>query len=158
MADGIWPKINIIYLKMAEEIKLKKAHLIGGIGLLLVLIFVIVAIRNVMSNDVDTQLVKGGSAGENKVILNGDAQIINLGVANYNYDPSTITVKANKQVKIIGNMNQLQGCLRAFTIPKLGVSKVFNKGDNTLEFTPTQKGSFGFSCSMGMGTGTLVVE
>lgn len=158
MANGIWSESNIVYLKMAEEIKLKKTHLIGGIGLLLILIFVIVAIRNVVSNDVGTELVKGGNTGENKIILDGDVQIINLGVANYNYDPETITVKANKQVKIIGNMNQLQGCLRAFTIPKLGISKVFSNNDNVLEFTPTQKGRFGFSCSMGMGTGTLIVE
>lgn len=143
---------------MAEEIKLKKSHLIGGIGLLLILIFVIVAIRNVLSDDVGTELVKGGNAGENKVILDGDTQIINLGIANYNYDPSTITVKEGQKVKIIGNMNQLQGCLRAFSIPKLGLSKVFNNGDNILEFTAPSKGSYGYSCTMGMGKGTLIVE
>ena len=27
-----------------------------------------------------------------------------------------------------------------------------------VEFTPTKKGTFGFACSMGMGTGTLIVE
>ena len=55
-------------------------------------------------------------------------------------------------------MNQLRGCLRAFRIPNLGISKVFNSNDNVLEFTPTSKGTFGFTCSMGMGTGTLIVK
>jgi len=144
---------------MAEEIKLKKSHLIGIIGVVLIAIFILVAIRNVISkNDVGTELVKGGNVGENQIVDNADFKTINLGIANYNYDPETITVKEGQKVKIIGNMNQLQGCLRAFTIPKLGISKVFNNGDNILEFTAPKKGTYGFSCTMGMGRGTLIVE
>ena len=143
---------------MVEEIKFKKTYLIGIVGVVLISIFLLVAIRNVISKDSNKDLVKGGDLGENKIVNEGGTQIINLGVANYNYDPSTITVKQGQKVKIVGNMNQLQGCLRAFSIPKLGLSKVFNNGDNILEFTPSQKGNFGYSCSMGMGRGTLIVE
>src|SRR3989344_5365687 len=78
-----------------------------------------------------------------------------LGIANYNYDPEIINVEAGKPVKIVGNMQQLQGCLKAFSIPQLGLSKVFKNGDNVLEFTPEERGTFGFTCSMGMGTGSL---
>ncbi|MBS3149453.1 cupredoxin domain-containing protein [Candidatus Woesearchaeota archaeon] len=145
---------------MSEEIKFKKSNIIGILGIVIIVVFVLVAVRNAISkdNNIGTDLVKGGDSGGNKVVIDGDTQIINLGVANYNYDPSEISVKSGKSVKIIGNMQQLQGCLRAFTIPKMGISKVFSNKDNILEFTPTQKGRFGFSCSMGMGTGTLIVE
>ena len=67
-------------------------------------------------------------------------------------------LEAGKKVRIVGNMDQLQGCLKAFTIPQLGISKIFRNGDNVLEFTPTQKGTFGFSCSMGMGSGSLIIK
>jgi|SRR3989344_3484338 len=144
---------------MVEEIKIKKSMIWSIAGVLIIGIFVVLALGNARSsNNADTELVKGGDAGSNKVVIDGDTQIVNLGIANYNYDPNTITVKADKPVKIIGNMNQLQGCLRAFSIPQLGVSKIFRTGDNILEFTPTQKGTYGFTCSMGMGKGTLIVE
>ena len=143
---------------MAEEIKIKKSMLFGIIGVVLIGLFVIFAARNIFSDDVSDELVQGGVGGSNRMYLDGDTQVINLGVANYNYDPEVITVEAGKPVRIIGNMNQLGGCLRAFTIPQLGLSKLFKDGDNTIEFTPTKKGTFGFSCSMGMGTGSLIVK
>ena len=146
---------------MAEEVKIKKRTIFTIIGIVLILGFVLFAFKNILltkGNEITGDLVRGGETGSNKVINEGDTQIVNLGVANYNYDPNFITVESGKKVKIIGNMNQLQGCLRAFRIPNLGISKVFNSNDNVLEFTPTSKGTFGFTCSMGMGTGTLIVK
>ena len=147
---------------MTEEINIKKRTLFSIVGILVIGIFIFVALWNVMAGD-DTsglsgELVAGGTLGSNKIYLDGNTQVVTLGVANYNYDPETITVEAGKPVRIVGNMEQLQGCLRAFTIPRLGISKVFKSGDNVLEFTPAQKGTFGFSCSMGMGTGSLIVS
>ena len=55
-------------------------------------------------------------------------------------------------------MQQLKGCLRSFTIPNLGIKKIFTESDNILEFMPDKKGTFGFSCSMGMGIGKLIVN
>lgn len=145
---------------MAEEIKIKKRTIFTIIGVVLILGFVLFAFINMSkgNNEITGDLVKGGNTGSNKVINEGDTQVVNLGVANYNYDPNTITVESGKKVKIIGNMAQLRGCLRAFRIPNLGISKIFNSNDNILEFTPTTKGNFGFTCSMGMGTGTLIVK
>ena len=145
---------------MAEEIKIKKNILWVVIGVVLIGLFVLFAVRNMFVDDnaLTGDLVRGGDVGSNVVVNDGDVQIVNLGIANYNYDPETITVDAGKPVRIVGNMNQLQGCLRAFSIPQLGLSKVFKSGDNILEFTPKQKGTFGFTCSMGMGTGNLIVQ
>lgn len=140
-----------------DEIKINKKTLFKGICILVISIFLIIALKNIFTNQ-DDKLVQGGTQGQNKIEIKDGVQIINLGVANYNYDPNTIKVKNNLPVKIIGNMKQLQGCLRAFVIPKLRISKLFSSSNNVLEFTPTQKGVFPFSCSMGMGTGTLIVE
>ncbi len=146
---------------MSQNISVKKSTLIIIMSILVIgsfLTFAIVKIASGKDNPATGELVKGGQQGSNKIINEGDVQVVNLGVANYNYDPQTINVLAGKKVRIVGNMQQLAGCLRSFHIPGLGISKVFSKNDNILEFTPTQKGSYPFSCSMGMGYGTLIVS
>ena len=69
----------------------------------------------------------------------------------------TIKVKANQPVEITLD-NTVRGCYRAFTIRALGVSEYSADPSNKVTFTPTQKGTFGFACTMGMGTGTIIVE
>ena len=145
---------------MAEQIKIKKNMIFGVIGVIVIGVFLGLAFRNIFNKDNDVnsgELVKGGEAGSNKVTVDGNVQVVNLGISNYNYDPSTFTVESGKPVKIVGNMNQLQGCLKSFKIPQLGLSKLFRDGDNVLEFTPTQKGTFGYTCVMGMGKGSFTV-
>ena len=87
----------------------------------------------------------------------GEVQVVNLSAQGINYTPSVITVKQNQPVKIVANLATMQGCLKSLVIPAFNVRKVFSDNDNTVEFTPTQKGSFAFSCSMGMGRGTINV-
>ena len=146
---------------MGQNIEFKKSTLIVIVSILVIGGFITFALVKMVSgkdNPLTGDLVQGGQQGTNIVTNKGDVQIVKLGVANYNYDPNTINVQAGKLVRIIGNMDQLSGCLRAFTIPKLGISKIFSKNDNVLEFTPSQPGSYAFSCSMGMGYGTLIVS
>ncbi|MEK6842395.1 MAG: cupredoxin domain-containing protein [Nanoarchaeota archaeon] len=87
---------------------------------------------------------------------NGDVQKIVLGVKNLNYYPNTITVESGKPVRIYLD-ETVSGCLRSFAIREFGISKYLKTPQDSLVFTPTKKGTFGFSCSMGMGRGTLVV-
>ena len=74
-----------------------------------------------------------------------------------NYYPNTIKVKSGAPVEITLD-SSVRGCYRSFSIPGLGVSKYLSGLSDTIEFTPNQKGTFRFQCSMGMGTGTLIVE
>ncbi len=87
----------------------------------------------------------------------GDVQVVNFSAQGINYSPNVITVKVNQPVRLVADVASLQGCLRSFIIPALNVRKIFTENDNTVEFTPTQKGSFQFSCGMGMGRGTINV-
>ena len=87
----------------------------------------------------------------------GDFQKVVLGVKNLNYYPNTITVQYGKPVRIYLD-SSVSGCLRSFTIRDFGVAKYLKTPSDYVEFTPNKKGSFRFACSMGMGTGTLVVE
>jgi plastocyanin domain-containing protein len=87
----------------------------------------------------------------------GEIQKVTLGVKDYNYFPNTVNVKAGSPVEITLDKS-VTGCLRSFTIKDLGVSQYAKTPDQKIVFTPTQKGSFRFACSMGMGYGTIVVE
>ena len=87
----------------------------------------------------------------------GSIQKITLSMKNSNYYPNTVTVKAGQPVRIYLD-NSVGGCYRSFTIRDFGIAKYLQSPSDYVEFTPTKKGSFRFACSMGMGTGTLIVE
>jgi len=89
-------------------------------------------------------------------VITGDIQEVTLGFGN-NYDPNVITVKQGIPVRITMDMSEVRGCFRSVVIPQLGIRKTFTESDNVLEFTPSQKGTYPFSCAMGMGTGKIVV-
>ena len=74
----------------------------------------------------------------------------------YNYSPEEIRVKQGLPVRIIGDKS-LTGCYNSFLIPGLKIQHSFLSG-KPLEFTPSQKGTFVYSCVMGMGTGKLIVN
>ena len=88
---------------------------------------------------------------------NGQIQKIVIGVRNLNYYPNTITVKSGIPVRIYLD-ESVSGCLRSFTIRDFGIAKYLKNPSDYVEFTPNKKGTFRFACSMGMGTGTLIVE
>ena len=88
---------------------------------------------------------------------NKEAQKVVLGLKDFNYYPNTIKVKANKPVSISLDKS-VSGCLRDFTIRDFGIRKYLRTPSDAVEFTPTKPGVYRFSCSMGMGTGTLIVE
>jgi plastocyanin domain-containing protein len=88
---------------------------------------------------------------------NSDVQQVTLSMKNYNYYPNTIKVRAGQPVSITLD-STVYGCFRAFTIRELGISKLSGSPTETIDFTPNKKGSFTFACSMGMGTGTIIVE
>ena len=90
-------------------------------------------------------------------VVNG-IQEVTLSWGRFNYAPEVIKVKQGMPVKLTADLKRLQGCYRALEIPGMGISKYFRSGDDTLEFTPERTGTYDFSCSMGMGTGTLIVE
>ena len=85
-----------------------------------------------------------------------DVQKITLSF-NGGYSPNTIRVREGIPVEITLD-NSVKGCFRSLVIRDLGVSESSASPSDTIRFTPTKTGSFKFSCSMGMATGTIVVE
>ncbi len=87
----------------------------------------------------------------------GEVQKVVIGMKNYNYYPNTIKVKVNKPVSISLD-NSVGGCFRSFTIREFGIAKYLASPEDKITFTPTKTGTFRFACSMGMGTGTIIVK
>lgn len=126
--------------------------LLGIIGIILMLTFVLVAARNYFSkSDINAADVFDDNA-------NKDEQIIDLSVKDYNYYPNVINLKYNIPTKIVVDTNKVKGCFQSIVIPAFNVRKFVTAKDNIISFIPNKKGAFTFSCSMGMGFGKIVVS
>lgn len=71
-----------------------------------------------------------------------------------------ITVKAGIPVNwtIHADNNSINGCNYKILLQDFNTEYVFQKGDNTIEFTPQKTGVYTYSCWMGMITGKIYVE
>ena len=90
-------------------------------------------------------------------VMDGETQRVVLSMKDLNYYPNEIRVKAGQPVSISLD-ESVTGCLRSFTIKDLGVSKSVRTSQETIDFTPTKKGTYRFACVMGMGYGKIIVE
>lgn len=127
--------------------KIKKSTLYA-IGILIILVLAAFALSKIPSEK---------NTNQNPPVQNGEVQKVIIGVQNLNYYPNTIRVKANQPVEISLD-ESVSGCLRSFTIREFGINEYLATPEDKITFTPTKKGTFRFACSMGMGTGTLIVE
>jgi len=74
------------------------------------------------------------------------------------YAPKVLTVKKGIPVQWIVDAKEPYSCASSLMVPSLGIRKSLKAGQNTIEFTPTESGTIPFSCSMGMYTGTIIVQ
>ena len=149
MDYGVWTKELIVQMKAKENIEIKKSS-IYLIGIVILITF---GGYFILGSS------KDGSITGNIVAVNPNKEMqkVVIGLKNFNYYPNTIKVKAGKPISISLDQS-VSGCLRDFTIRDLGIRKYLRTPSDTVEFTPTKPGVYRFSCIMGMGTGTLIVE
>lgn len=91
----------------------------------------------------------------------GQVREITVTASNFNFNPSTIQVKSGEKVKIIFKS---QEGIHNLAFKELGIgTKTIGSGEDSLEFTAPNPGSYAFSCSVpghaeaGM-KGSLIVE
>lgn len=95
---------------------------------------------------------------QGSVVAENDIQKVKIDVLNSGYSPRNITVKAGTPVELTLQSNQVYSCALAFTFKEFGISTFLDSTDTqTFTFTPTKKGTYTFTCSMGMYTGTMRV-
>jgi plastocyanin domain-containing protein len=76
--------------------------------------------------------------------------------ANYVFEPSTL--KKDAVVKLIFDMNTVDGCARSVVIPAFNIQKALSEGNNVITFSPSKAGLYRIACSMNMYTGEFTVE
>ena len=105
-------------------------------------------------------LVFGNKAQETSAAANiGKVQEIDMRIKPISYDPNYIVVKKGIPVRINLKADSDAGCTRSIVFPDFGIQRLVPAGgSDTIEFTPTEAGTFQFRCSMNMARGTLVVE
>jgi len=89
---------------------------------------------------------------------NTDFQEIRMEVTRYGYVPNSFVLKKGVPVKWIINGKELTSCNSAIQVPALGLEFEINKGEQTIEFTPTEAGTIRWSCWMGMIQGSFIVK
>lgn len=119
------------------------------IYLAVILLIVIVGGYFVMSRGSEQVIPTGNNGGE--------AQKVVIGMKDFNYYPQEIRVKAGQPVEISLD-SSVVGCFRDFTIRDFGIHENLKTPQDKVTFTPTKTGRYTFACSMGMGTGILIVE
>ena len=85
-------------------------------------------------------------------------QLVHTTLDYRSYAP--ITVKAGIPVRwtITADSRVLNGCNEALVIPEYSIQKGLAPGDNIIEFTPAEIGTFPYSCWMGMIRSSITVE
>lgn len=121
-----------------------------GIAALLLLGIVIFSVKSMLSGAPASNAPVTQTTVQNGEIL--------LSWGKFNYVPEVITVKKGESVRIRADLQRLTGCYQSFVVPDLGITKYFSASDDVVEFTPEKTGTFVFTCRMGMGKGTLVVQ
>lgn len=95
------------------------------------------------------QLDKDG--GKVAGLTENGVQEVEIKVTDRGYEAEVTSLKAGIPVRLKLNSLGAKGCIRGFTIPEYGISKVLPvDGETVIEFTPTKKGRVAFTCNMGM--------
>ena len=98
------------------------------------------------------------SGTSSPVELTNGVQNIILNVLNSGYSPNYIQVQAGAPVNLTLQTKDAYSCASDFVFPEFNLrARLAPTDSQTLTFTPTKKGRFTFSCSMGMYTGILEV-
>ena len=88
--------------------------------------------------------------GSNVAVIQDDVQVVTTRLSSGSYEP--ITVQKGIPVKwvIQAQKSDINGCNNEIIVPKFNLVKKLEEGDNIIEFTPTEFGTFAYSCWMGM--------
>lgn len=97
-------------------------------------------------------------ASTSTVSLRNGVQPVIIGVFNQGYSPNYFKVKSGTPVQLTLQSKDTYSCALAFVFREFGISTFLKATDTqSFAFTPTKKGKYVFSCSMGMYTGIMEV-
>ncbi|MFA5926628.1 MAG: sulfite exporter TauE/SafE family protein [Patescibacteria group bacterium] len=99
----------------------------------------------------------GGSSSDSTAKNENGVQVVNMTQDADGYSPNSFTVNKGVPVKWVINSVDSQTCAASISFSKFAIRKTLKPGENIIEFTPREAGTFKFSCSMGMYRGSFKV-
>lgn len=100
----------------------------------------------------------GASAADASPRMSQPIQEATIQVATSAYTPGRLQIKAGLPTRLSLVSEGARGCIRAFTIPALGIERMLPEtGTEVLELPPAAPGTIDFMCSMGMYGGVIEV-
>jgi len=82
-----------------------------------------------------------------------------LVVVKGGYTPDTIVVERGRPVRLVFRREESASCSERVVIPAFDKNALLPEGEEVaLEFLPSERGEYPFSCQMGMFRGRIVVE
>ncbi len=101
-------------------------------------------------------IASGGSESE-KIIMDGNTQVISMGIGYAGYEPNHFTLQVGVPVRWEIDGDNATGCTSVMVSRELGIQQLLKPGKNIIAFTPQKSGEVQFSCSMGMVRGSFTV-
>ena len=98
----------------------------------------------------------GGTGADTPVTENG-VQIVRSTLQPGSYPDITVRVGEPVKWMIDAARENINGCNNRIIIHEYGIEYTFREGENIIEFTPEETGSFSYSCWMGMICGNITV-
>jgi len=88
--------------------------------------------------------------GSNIATIQNGVQIVTTKLQSGRYEPITVQKGIPVKWTIKAQKGDINGCNNEIVIPEFNKSKKLEPGDNIIEFTPTETGTYAYSCWMGM--------
>ena len=128
-----------------------------AMGVLIFMIGLSYASNTLSLYGLNFNLAKTLGPSVNNVSVKDGVQIASMTVDSYGYFPNSFTVKQGIPVRWVVKGKNVFGCQGFLQAPAIGLRKTLSTGENIIEFTPQEKGTIAFSCSMGMFRGSFIV-
>lgn len=90
-------------------------------------------------------------------VVNGDVQEVTIDLQSSYYEPIIVQNGIKVRFNIRAAEEDINGCNGALQVPEFGIQRQLVPGDNIIEFTPTEDGTFPYSCWMGMIRSSITV-
>ncbi|MBP7842527.1 sulfite exporter TauE/SafE family protein [Candidatus Woesebacteria bacterium] len=96
--------------------------------------------------------------GKDQAVIENGVQKVTIVAQNSGYTPNYFSVKKGVPVELTVQSMDVYSCAADFVFKEFGISVFLGPTDSkSFTFTPTKKGKFTYSCSMGMYSGVMEV-
>jgi sulfite exporter TauE/SafE/copper chaperone CopZ len=146
-------KLSGIVVMLMGAVMLNRSLLLSGMGY--DINFLLTKVSENSAELINT-LRRDGS--ESPMLIQEGYQVIYTEVESYRYVPDRYTLKKNMPVKWVLNVKELSLCNQKIVVPDLNMAVDLKPGLQMVEFLPKKSGVIGWSCSMGMISGSFIVK